>query len=117
MKRQNWPKSEKQVDNARLCSKHFVTGPKWDDPLYIDYVPTVFAFVSVAEVPWGREKVLIERSKSMKDLKNMLETRMKKRKIRLSQQEWNSTLWKCRGWEHSVPDCAKQIEFEIVLSR
>ena len=80
MKRQNWPKSEKQVDNARLCSEHFVTGPKWDDPLYIDYVPTVFGFVSVAEVPWGREKVLLERSKSMKDLKNMLETRMKKRK-------------------------------------
>ena len=48
MKRENRPKSEKQVDNARLCSKHFVTSAKSDDPLHIDYVPTVFAFVPVA---------------------------------------------------------------------
>ena len=40
MKRENRPKSEKQVDNARLCSKHFVTSAKSDDPLHIDYVPT-----------------------------------------------------------------------------
>ena len=33
---------EKQVDNARLCHEHFVTGAKSDDPLHIDYVPTVF---------------------------------------------------------------------------
>ena len=48
MKRENWPKSEKQVDNARLCSKHFVAGAKSDDPLHIDFVPTVFRFAPVA---------------------------------------------------------------------
>ena len=75
MKRENWPKSEKQVDNARLCSKHFVTGDKSDDPLHIDYIPTLFAFVTVAGSS-RREKVLID----MKDLKNVQKTRAKKKK-------------------------------------
>ena len=26
LKRADWPESEDQVDNARLCSSHFVTG-------------------------------------------------------------------------------------------
>ena len=47
MKRENWPKSEEQVNNARLCSEHFVTGAISYDPFHIDYVPTVFAFVTV----------------------------------------------------------------------
>ena len=47
MKRENWPKSEKEVDNARLCSEHFVTGAKSDDPFHINYIHTVFAFVPV----------------------------------------------------------------------
>ena len=81
MKRENWYKSEKQVDNARLCNnawlftKHFVAGAKSDDPLHKDYVLTVFA-LSLWLVPLGKENVLIK----MKDFKNMLETRMKKKK-------------------------------------
>ena len=47
MKRENWPKSEEQVNNARLCSEHSVTGAISYDPLHIDYVPSVFAFVTV----------------------------------------------------------------------
>ena len=73
--RENWFKSEKQVDNARLCSEHFVTGTKSDDPLHIDYVPIVCAFVPVTGASRKR-KVLID----MKDLRNMLETRPKKKK-------------------------------------
>ena len=48
---------EKQVDNARLCSEHFVTGAKSDDPLHIDYVPTVFAFVPVAGASRKRKSI------------------------------------------------------------
>ena len=48
---------EKQVDNARLCHEHFVTGAKSDDPLHIDYVPTVFAFVPVAGASRKRKSI------------------------------------------------------------
>ena len=48
---------EKQVDNARLCSEHFVTGAKSDDPLHIDYVATVFAFVPVAGASRKRKSI------------------------------------------------------------
>ena len=75
MKRENWPKSEKQVDNARLCSEHFVTGDKSDDPLHIDYIPH-YLLLSLWLVPREREKVLID----MKDLKNVQKTRAKKKK-------------------------------------
>ena len=57
MKRENWPKSEKQVDNARLCSEHFVTGAKSDDSLHINYIPTVFAFVPVAGASKKRKSI------------------------------------------------------------
>ena len=48
MRIENCPNSEKQVDNARPCSEYFVTGAESEDPLRIDYVPTVFAFDLVA---------------------------------------------------------------------
>ena len=57
MKRENWPKSEKQVDNARLCSENFVTSAKSDDPLHIDYVPTVFALVPVTGASRKRKSI------------------------------------------------------------
>ena len=95
MKRENWPKSEKQINNARLCSIHFVTGAKSDDLLHIDHSPTVFAFVPVAGDSRKR-KVLI----GMKDLKNVLETRMRNKGF--SQEKWNNTLCKCRGWASSI---------------
>ena len=47
MKIENCPNSEMQVENARPCSEHIVTGAESEDPLHIDYVPTVFAFVPV----------------------------------------------------------------------
>ena len=66
MKRENWPKSEKQVDNARLFSENFVTSAKSDDPLHIDYVPTVFALVPVAGASRKRKSIdLYERSQNV----------------------------------------------------
>ena len=49
--------SEKQVDNARLCSEHFATGAKSDDPLHTDYIPTIFAFVPVASASRKRKSI------------------------------------------------------------
>ena len=86
MNRENWPKSEKQVDNARLCSEHFVTGTKSDDPFHIDYVPVVFAFAPVAGVLRKRKNVdRYERSQEhaknqyKKKKEKTLPTRMKQR--------------------------------------
>ena len=63
MKRENWPKSEKQIGNARLCSEYFMTGVKSDDPLHIDYIPTIFLFIPVAGVSRKRKSIdLHERS-------------------------------------------------------
>ena len=73
--RENWFKSEKQVDNARLCIEHFVTGTKSYDLLHIDYVPILCAVIPVTGA-LRKRKVLID----MKDLRNMLETRPKKKK-------------------------------------
>ena len=79
MKRENWPKSEKQVDNARLCSEHFVTGDKSDDPLHIDYIPTSFAFVTVAGS--SRKRKSIDRhERSQKRAKNQGEKKKRKKK-------------------------------------
>ena len=53
-----------------------MTGAKSDDPIHIDYLPIVFASPR-------REKVLMV----ILNLKNLLETRRKKRKKRPSKQE------------------------------
>lgn len=45
MKRENFPKSEKQIGSSRPCNKHFVAHAKPEDPYHIDYNPTVFTFV------------------------------------------------------------------------
>ena len=39
--RKNWTPNE----YSRLCSAHFVTGTKSDDPLSPDFVPTLFSHV------------------------------------------------------------------------
>ena len=93
MKRENWPKSEKQVDNARLCSEHFVTGAKSNDPLHVDYIPTVFAFVPVAG-SLRKRKSIDQCERSEKRARN--EGKKKKKKKNLSQQELKSNLCKCR---------------------
>ena len=109
--RENWPKSEKQVDNARLCSEHFVTGAKSHDPLHIDYIPTVFAFVPVAVV-WRKRKSIDWYGRSQKRARNQDE---KKKKKTPSNNE--TAIYVNVEDEHSVPDCIKQIEFEIAADK
>ena len=72
--------------------------------LFIQIMFPQYLLLSLWLVPQGRGKVLTD----MKDLKNMLETRTKKIKKRLSQQEWKNTFCRCRD-EHSVPDCVEKI--------
>ena len=75
MKRENWSKSEKQVNNARLCSEHSVTGAISYDPLHIDYGPTVFAFVTVT----SRKRKSIDRYEiSQKRARNQDEKKKEK---------------------------------------
>ena len=108
VKRENWPKSERQVNNARLCSEHFVTGGKLDDPLYIDYVPTVFAFVPVADA--SRKRKSIDRyERPQKRARNQNEKIERKD----SPNKNKTTLYANVNGEHSVPDCVEQIEFII----
>ena len=42
MRRENWQPSE----HSWVCSAHFVSGKKSDDPLSPDYVPSVFSHVN-----------------------------------------------------------------------
>ncbi|XP_065658723.1 peroxynitrite isomerase THAP4-like [Hydra vulgaris] len=42
LKRENW--STSMIDNARLCSKHFISGKKSYNPNFPDYVPSVFLY-------------------------------------------------------------------------
>ncbi|XP_047137643.1 uncharacterized protein LOC124814176 isoform X1 [Hydra vulgaris] len=42
--RKNWP--DKMIKNARVCSKHFVSGKRSDEPSHPDYVPSVFMYKS-----------------------------------------------------------------------
>ena len=54
----------------------------------------------------------------MKDLKNVLETRMKKkRKVKDSPKKNETALYVNVEDEHSVPDCVKQIELKIVADK
>ena len=55
--REKWSKTEKQVENARLCSEHFVACAKSDDSFHIDHVPTVFVVVSVTGVSRKRKSI------------------------------------------------------------
>ena len=55
--REKWSKSEKQVENARLCSEHYVACAKSDDSFHIDHVPTVFVVVSVTGVSRKRKSI------------------------------------------------------------
>ena len=68
--------------------------------------------LSLWVVPRGREKVLID----MKDLKNVLETRAKKKKEKTPKKN-ETTLYVNVEDEHSVPCCVEQIEFEIVADK
>ena len=113
MKRENWPKSEKQVDNARLCSKHFVTGTKSDNPLHVDYIPAVFAFFPVAGALRKRKSIdRYERSK--KCARNQDETKKEKKD---SPNKNETALYVNVEDDHSVPDCVEQMEFEMVADR
>lgn len=47
IKRQSW--SETSISNARVCSAHFISGKKSDDPTNPDYVPSVFAHNKIKE--------------------------------------------------------------------
>ena len=42
IKRKDW--QEEQINRARICSAHFISGRKSDDPTNPDYVPTVFSY-------------------------------------------------------------------------
>ncbi|XP_047128117.1 uncharacterized protein LOC124808946 [Hydra vulgaris] len=42
LKRENWPIN--MIDNARLCSKHFISGKKSDNPNTPDYVLFIFLY-------------------------------------------------------------------------
>ena len=57
MKRDKWSKSEKQDDNARLCSEHVVACAKSDDSFHVDYISAAFPFVSVAGVSRKRKSI------------------------------------------------------------
>ena len=45
LKREDWQPSE----HSWVCSAHFVSGKKSDDPLSPDYIPSVFSFVKTPE--------------------------------------------------------------------
>ncbi|XP_022103184.1 THAP domain-containing protein 5-like [Acanthaster planci] len=49
--RDNWP--EQQVNKAFLCSAHFISGKRSDDPENLDFVPSIFNFTS--SQPYSRK--------------------------------------------------------------
>ena len=71
--------------------------------LFIQIMFPQYLLLSLWLVPQGRGKVLTD----MKDLKNMLETRTKKIKKRLSQQEWKNTF----------VDVEMSIQYQIVSKK
>ena len=72
-----------------------------------------YLFLSLWLVTRGREKVLI----GMKDLKNVLETKMKIKEIKGSPEKNETTLYVNVEDEHSVSAFVEQIEFEIVADK
>ncbi|XP_047131796.1 THAP domain-containing protein 7-like [Hydra vulgaris] len=56
IRREKW--SETAIKSARICSAHFVTGKKSNDPLHVNYVPSVFSSHKIAE---RRSKASVER--------------------------------------------------------
>ena len=116
MKRENWPKSEKQVDNARLCSlcsDYFVTDTKSDDPLlHIDYIPTVFALSLWLPGALRKRKSIDLYGRSQKHARSQDK---KKKKKTASKNE--TALYVNVEDEHSVPDYVEQIKFEIVADK
>ncbi|XP_056598975.1 uncharacterized protein LOC130417222 [Triplophysa dalaica] len=57
LRRETWQPGK----NSKICSTHFVTGKKSDDPLHPDYVPSIFSFTSTAD-----------RHRAVKNLENYL---------------------------------------------
>lgn len=45
MKRKDWT----PTDHSRLCSEHFISGMKSNDPLNPDYIPSLFTFLSAEQ--------------------------------------------------------------------
>ena len=63
MKRENWKPNE----HSWVCSAHFVSGNKSDDPLSPDYVPNIFSYVSSPDK--RRSKRELERYEQRKQSK------------------------------------------------
>ena len=89
-----------------------MTGTKSDDPLHIDYVPVVFAFVPVAGVL--RKRKSVDRyERSQEHAKNQY----KKEERKDFPNKNETALYVNVEYEYSVLDYVKQIEFEIVADK
>ena len=110
MKKENWPKSEKQVDNARLFGEHFC------DRCQIRWSSSYRLYPhSICFCPCGW---CLEEEKKYwliwKISKTCKKTGQKKKKEKKNSPNKNETaIYVNVEDEHSVPDCIEQIEFEI----
>jgi hypothetical protein len=62
IRRQNWQPTK----HSFLCSAHFITGKKSQDPLSPDYVPSIFTFVNSPEK--NQKAIQLRRYTSRKQL-------------------------------------------------